>query len=330
MFEYFERTKEIIYSIFNTLKRNKNKSLFKGNEQYNKLPDKDESTLSLIRDNEINHNLYDIISENNVNLIHTETIFLVYSLLSLILLFGSIEYNINSNSKNNNSLFIEVGLYKNKFLSFFAISESCSFIFNLFNSLTSIFGFIIVGLMSKKIYLKHNSINKLKLIFTICLGVLTFLCQFIYGSLSLYSNLADLDLKLSSYINIGLKETVFFSQMILSLLFLTLVYIFNNQLSNENKTNNQYFSQIFCYFYFGFFLMCYLFIHLHIHGTIFKNYLSENLKLNYTYFLAVLPYLIYILNVLNYSLLYFDLENLNISLINSKKLLYERDSKNIL
>ena len=187
-----------------------------------------------------------------------------------------------------------------------------------------------------------------KLCLAISFGMMAQIINLGYGIFYLSGGIEVINNNFMSEMKISIFQFIFLIQIFFSVLFGTFTTIFISKLqtkpsysledqeqSDAKDQSNQYkwFNyKIIAVFYLTFFSFAYVFVYLHYNDYILQNFSSVYVKENYSYLLALFPYVLYVNNMILYLMFYDEVKESNfyISHTGEEAEQYEKRERNIL
>jgi hypothetical protein len=252
-------------------------------------------------------------------------------------------------NKSTNELYYELGPSRAKFISLYDLPRINNFAFNLLNTCTGFTGLGIVFVVYFNLYIKYK-INKfstfqfVKLFLSILLGIISNLFHILFGLLFIINGANKFNFKLKNEVNITVFQFLFSTQIVFSILFGFLTtciiyslksrpsYSIHQETSIESNNDQKWLNyKILNIVYLLLFSIIYCLILLHSNNFILTSISFENVKSHYIFIIAILPYVLYFLNISLYVVFYEELRNSNVTFLQSTdKIDYENNDKNIL
>lgn len=358
MANVFESLKTIIVDYFRKDKKgiSNSKENKENNEDYEQIKrenfEKEEENVSLMMDET---NRVKIIksmnvekSYNAINVFSAKQLLYVYGFFGvfvIIFMLACAYFN------HNESIFSEIGagVHKAKFITLFDLPKINQIVFHLLNTCVGGIGLVIVISVYMSLKMKYSSrrcstFQFAKLYVSISYGVLSSLLHILYGSMFFIDGIDKLNSFFTTELNITLYQFIFLIELFFTILFGIFTsfiirslgtkpaYALNTtEINNETADSKWLNYKVLNVMYLIFFSFSYIFIILHSNDVILKTVHYAALSTNYAYLLAILPYLLYFMNISMYLTFYEELKNTNVSLVNAgEKVEFEKNNRNML
>jgi hypothetical protein len=278
---------------------------------------------------------------NSILLIQTKRVPILYGVLSLTTVIFMVVYSYLNHSELD--LFSDFGPNHLKVLDFFKIYKVHSFIFHLLNTSTSFVGICLIFCIYFTINSKMTGmINDAKLYLAILFGLSSHFFQFSYGIGVFVNGFEKLNETFQTEIYISLIQFIFFLQIFFTVLFgIFIILLMISAKSNSTAAletpegNLQEYKwldyKLLAIIYLIFFTLAYIFIQLHSSHVILSKFTNAVLVVNYSYLLVILPYSLFLINTIFYTLFYDELKHQELKITQpNEKTFYDESQKNIL
>jgi len=250
-------------------------------------------------------------------------------------------------------LYVEIGLSKVKFLNFFRLPTINKIVFHLINSSYSLAGIALVAslfhVLSIKLSNKKASLMQFfKLCLTISYGMMAQILNLVYGVIYLCGEIEGINISFMNETKISIFQFIFLIQIFFTLMFGTFTTIFISKLESkpaysledheyldekEGNNKSKWFNyKIIALFHLVFFSFIYVFVYLHHNKYILQNFTPVHITENYSYILAIFPFVLYIMNMMVYLMFYDELNEsvFFISHTGEEAVRYQKIERNIL